>query len=228
MTTTRNPIPGESTSSYTDGVNTQCWMYAENLTQSSPNVVEMSFIANAAAVGATTVTLLIPISRPLSRLYRVTNGTQCFELTADAPAGATTLTVVPLLSAIAANTAFLAIPMIPFYSTAENGAKSTADTTTIRNYGASVNKINKPHAYSAEMTLKGFVTKGDTALKIIRAGSRGAGNIYVRVIEPDEEAIEGYWEVTSADVGSQVDKDYENSFTLMAASAITYPSYALA
>lgn len=240
MTLPRLPIVNDTLTNYYDGVESQIWLYAQNLTQSSPSVARMLLlVATAAVVGATTIALTVPVSSALVKGYRITNGiaatpgtvevpaTATFELTTDAAIGDTVLNVAPLLSPIAANATFSAVPMIPFYSVAETGIKPSGDTTTIRNYGAPVNEINKRHKTKIEVSLKGFVTKGDAALKTIRRGLRGGGVVYVRSIAPDEEAVEGYFEVTGGDIGMSVDKDYENSFTLMPASAISYPNLVL-
>jgi predicted secreted protein len=109
--------------------------------------------------------------------------------------------------------------MIPVYSIAESGPKTSADTKEIRNHGAAETTLAKKFKTTVDMSGSGYVTKGDKGLGLLRRAALGGGMVYLRWVSPDDQAYEGYFEVSSGDLSAKTDEEYMNQFEFKAASA---------
>jgi hypothetical protein len=215
-----NPIPNDQIGNYYVGTPSEVWLYKSLLLPAAATIpVTNVTISTAAAVAATTLTV-VALPAPIARNQRIaTTGGKCFIVTAPAALGATSLTVAPLISAVVANDVGTYAEVVPYYSAMEAGIKADGQEIEFRNFGAGAYAIKGKTKLSGSFDTNGYVTRNDPGLPLVRAGANSANILYVEFIYPDDSGVSFYSQVKSLESKTKVDEAWTIpvSFTLSSA-----------
>lgn len=224
----RNPIDDNDIGKYYEGTDTLVFIYRKLLTADEPSIPTYSMTLQAAATGAISIPLVTPTLEPLSKKQRFIAGNACYALRSDVPAGATSLPVAPLKSAIAANTVSIYVPCVPYYSVEESGFTSDNTTISFRNYGADATDIQKRTRQSNSFSAMGFVTKDDPGLDLLDLCETTPGTwTWVQWIPPTGKARSLFLDLKGGDDKTKTDDPYKRNFNLVGAGKMERTNLAL-
>lgn len=103
---------------------------------------------------------------------------------------------------------------LTFYSCAEATFKADGDEINYRNFGEGVYDIGRKSKMKLSFDTMGFVTPGDSILKVVRrCAISTTESLKILYIPPDDQALEFFCDVKSDDRSSKVDAGYEAKFS---------------
>lgn len=185
-----------------DANKTKLLMYPQmlSLDDDIPATVTITVATGGATLSATS----IPVTATTRKLYKDTDlrfGAVTATLTADAPVGATALTVKPLSGAIAAAATAVTRGLAPFVSFNSANTGIEDDTVSSRNMGSGAWGSSRKNRLGANIPVSGFAIKSDPLYEFIHTAAFSLERVYFELIDPDASVESGValvrdWEKT--------------------------------
>lgn len=238
----RLPIATTGLIDYKNGTDTEVWISPVSLTRAQPtpttyavNIYALDLVPAVPILKlGLSATTEIPLDRKLPHGFRIkTVDGQIFVVDASSYPidDATSTRFVPITSKTipivrptaltltlgVANIAYTAaeyVEYLTFYSCSEATFKADGDEINYRNFGEGVYDIGRKSKMKLSFDTNGFVTPGDSILKLVRrCAISTTESLKVLYIPPDDQALEFFCDVKSDDRSSKVDTGYEAKFS---------------
>jgi predicted secreted protein len=167
----------------------------------------------AAVVGA----IALAVTATTVKLYADSTlkfGTQVVTLTADAPLGATSLPVAPLITAIVSSATATTNALIPVYSAASSDTQIGDNIINSRNFLSGLWQTKTVTMRDASIPCSGTFVKNDPGFQVIRAAAKSRNKLYFELVEPDGTGDKGSAFITNYSRKRQTDQHIEVSYTV--------------
>jgi predicted secreted protein len=189
----------------------------------TPANITLTTAAPAVAIGGPTVTLSTALTKPVYRGERLKFGSSVVQVDADANTGATTITVKPALSAIAAGATATKNALVVFEGAQNAKFDINSEFAEFRNLGACDWATFLATKKMASISFDGFPMADDLGYALIRQASMSrTSRLLVMVIEPDGRMFSAPCFVESLSSEASQDAPFKRSFGMKVSGQPTY------
>jgi hypothetical protein len=189
----------------------------------TPANITLTTAAPAVIVGGPTITLSSALTKPVYRGERLKFGTSVVQVDADANTGATTITIKPSLSAIAAGATATKNAMVVFEGAQNAKFDISAEFTEFRNLGSCDWSSFLKTKSMATVNFDGYPMADDLGFAILRQATMSRQNrLFVMVIEPDGRVFSAACFVESYSSESPQDSQFKRTFGMKVSGQPNY------